>query len=402
MENWRDNLRAASYRGIPFLVESADFEGGVRAVPHTYPLRDEPRVEWMGRKVRQYKIEAFLVGDDYAENLKKLVAVVEKRPTTFPLRSSSILIHPYLGKLRVVATGIRYKESKNEGRMARVELSFLEAGREPAPPVSTGQQLGKAAAATEAADVALAANLEEELETTGVVEEIRAATAGAIRAVGNVLKDLDVFSGLTDDVAALGFQVNQMINSAASLATAPATLASTVVGVWDGIVAAAGNAVGALHAYDALLGLSPELDGGTSTTATGADKNLLLVFDFMRASAAGRAVQAAIQVEWESLDEAVAGQTAITTQIDDLLERASDAVYPILQDVRSAAANGVPAPGQSLPSIVTVTLPGTIPSLVLASTLYDQARREGEIVLRNRVRHPLFLPGLVGLEVLSG
>ena len=400
--SWRDNLREASYRGIPFLVESAQFEGGVRTVSHTYPQRDEPLVEWLGRKVRQYKIEAFLVGDDYAENLKKLVAAIEKRPTTFPLRSSSVLVHPYLGNLRVVATGIRYKEVKSEGRMARVELSFVEAGLEPAPPITTGQQLGKAEKATEAADVALAENLEENLETTGVVEEVRAATADALRSVGNVLKDLDVFSGLTADVAALGFQTTQMINTAAGLAVAPATLATTFLGVLDGIDAAAGNALGALSAYNSLLGLSPALDGGTSVTALLADANALLVFDFMRGVTAGRAVQAAIQVEWESLDDALAGQGRITDQIDDLLERATDAVYPLLQDVRATAANGVPAPGQSLPSVVTLTLPGTVPALVLASTLYDQARREGEIVLRNRVRHPLFLPGLTPLEVLSG
>ena len=402
MANWRDNLREASFRGVPFLVDSAQFEGGVRTVSHTYPQRDEPLVEWLGRKVRQYKIEAFLVGDDYAANLQKLVAAIEKRPTDFPLRSSSILIHPYLGHLRVVATGIRYKEVKSEGRMARVELAFVEAGLEPAPPISTGQQLGKAAKATEAADVALAANLEENLETLGVVEEIRAATADAIRTMGNVLKELDVFSGLTADVASLGFQVNQMFNSAASLAVAPATLATTVVGVWDGIVAAAGNARGSLHAYEALLAQLPILDGGTSTTALGMDANTLLVFDFMRGAAAGRAVQAAIQVEWESLDDALAGQSRITAQIDDLMERAADAVYPILQDVRSAAAQGVPAPGQSLPSVVTMNLPGTVPSLVLAGTLYDQPRREAEIVRRNRVRHPLFLPGQTPLEVLSG
>ena len=43
----------------------------------------------------------------------------------------------------------------------------------------------------------------------------------------------------------------------------------------------------------------------------------------------------------------------------------------------------------------------TAPALALAQQLYADALREPELVLRNRVRHPLFVPGAVPLEVLA-
>jgi len=42
-----------------------------------------------------------------------------------------------------------------------------------------------------------------------------------------------------------------------------------------------------------------------------------------------------------------------------------------------------------------------MPAIVLAYRLYGDAERADEIVARNRVRHPGFVPGGQPLEVLS-
>ncbi|MFX9939048.1 DNA circularization N-terminal domain-containing protein, partial [Acinetobacter baumannii] len=62
---WRDQLRPASFRGVPFHVTQATGTFGRRSVTHEYPFRDLPYVEDLGRRARTLRIEALLLGEDY-------------------------------------------------------------------------------------------------------------------------------------------------------------------------------------------------------------------------------------------------------------------------------------------------------------------------------------------------
>jgi prophage DNA circulation protein len=399
--SWKDNLQRANFRGVDFFVDSAEFDGGNRTAIHSYPQRNEPLIEWLGRKVRTYRISGYLVGDDYAKQLNRLIKKFESPPPGFPHKVGVTMRHPYRGDLRVVGQDLRITESKSDGAFAKLDMTFVEAGREPGPPVSNGAQLGKAKQAELAAQEATTADLVENANTVGFAQQVRDAIGSGISAASNAMKSLDVFTGLAADVAAIGFKINAMTSTLAGLIAAPANLAATFTGVLDSIDAAVGNALGALAAYESVIGLEPVLTGGLSVADQAADANAILIADFMGTAAAGGAVRAAIGIEWESLEEALVVQARLATAIDGLLERANDNTYTALQDIRSALASGVPGLGQDLPSVQTLTLPGSTPALVLASRLYDDPLRGQAIVDRNRVRHPLFLPGQTGLEVLS-
>ncbi|EGK8325810.1 DUF2313 domain-containing protein [Escherichia coli] len=62
--NWRDNLYDASFRGVPFSVESDEGSFGRRVQVHEYPNRDKPYTEDLGRATRRLTINAYLVGAD--------------------------------------------------------------------------------------------------------------------------------------------------------------------------------------------------------------------------------------------------------------------------------------------------------------------------------------------------
>lgn len=78
---WRDELRPASFRGVPFLVESARTEQGLNADEHTFPGRERAeqaiRVQHLGQGPRRYRIEAFVVGADYLDRRDALEASVQ-------------------------------------------------------------------------------------------------------------------------------------------------------------------------------------------------------------------------------------------------------------------------------------------------------------------------------------
>lgn len=57
--DWRDRLRDASFRGVPFSVEDDEGSFGRRVQVHEYPNRDKPFTEDLGRATRRMTINAY-------------------------------------------------------------------------------------------------------------------------------------------------------------------------------------------------------------------------------------------------------------------------------------------------------------------------------------------------------
>lgn len=124
---WLDRLLRGSFRGAPFRIQAHEAAGGARRVAlHEYPGRDVPYAEDLGRKATEFKVNAYVVGDDYQLERELLVAACGRA-------GPGILVHPYLGVRRVACTGLKVSESTREGRMARIEMTFVEAGANELP-----------------------------------------------------------------------------------------------------------------------------------------------------------------------------------------------------------------------------------------------------------------------------
>jgi prophage DNA circulation protein len=74
--------------------------------------------------------------------------------------------------------------------------------------------------------------------------------------------------------------------------------------------------------------------------------------------------------------------------------------YTSLVEVLSAIVQRVNDIAPQLEKISEVALEESLPALVLAYRLYGDANRADELVLRNGITHPLFLPAGVEMEVL--
>ncbi len=135
--SWKDNLQDASLRGIPFKVDEDEATFGRRVQVHEYPNRDKPWAEDLGRATRRFRVQAYLIGDDFFEQRNKLIEAIEKP-------GSCTLVHPYYGEMTVtVDDAVRVSHSVSEGRMCRVSFSFIESGELsfPAAGLATGQKL---------------------------------------------------------------------------------------------------------------------------------------------------------------------------------------------------------------------------------------------------------------------
>lgn len=395
---WADNLRAASFRGVPFKVESHDTSGGRRVVKHEFPLRDRPYVEDMGRRAKEFTIDAYVIGADYMRQRDALMRACDEA-------GPGELVHPYLGTLRVVCTGWSLRESKSDGRMARFALSFVESGEAEYP----SDSFDPLAASNAAADAAKTAAVDDFANTFSVeglpdfaAEDAKALLAEAGSAINYLAR---AGNSLTSGQAGFGATVGGFLNSLDSLVTTPRGLAGQFFGLIEGAAALFDAPRDAVRMLSKMFGYGAAIRPVPLTTSTRRTQatNRTAIVQLVRRAAIIEAARQAPAAEYETVEDAQSVRDSIADHLDAQIEdpSASDDVFTSLQGLRTAVVRAVPPENIALPRLVSVTPPTTTPALVLAYDLYEDATREAEIVTRNRVKHPGFVPGSQPLKVLS-
>jgi hypothetical protein len=115
-----EKLQRGSFRGVAFTVISHRTSAGRRLAEHRFAQRDLGYQEDLGRQDRVFTLEAYLVGDDVADQRDRLLQALE---TPGP----GELIHPWYGRLWAVARPTDIAESRQERRRVTVTLTFVEA-----------------------------------------------------------------------------------------------------------------------------------------------------------------------------------------------------------------------------------------------------------------------------------
>jgi prophage DNA circulation protein len=406
--SWRDQLGkvelsdgrtviGASFRGVAFLVESAELAGGRRTVKHEYPLRDEPFVEDMGRQARAFTVEGYVLGDDYVSERDSLIDALETE-------GPGELRHPYFGTRRVIATSFRVRESSADGRMARVSIEFQETPAQAVNPAASSGTAEALTASADAAEEAAGASFEAAYDAADAPLVALTSLESVVEAAQESLDAaLSPLVTTAQELAVLKQELEILTAETVTLVRTPASVFAALQGA---ISAFAVASVEGVKAVLAAIDLEPEVARPEATTTTREQERanygaLLWVF---QALLVVQAVRLVADVEFDSYDAAAATRDAILDRLEDLLEDADDDAYAALQELRADLVRAVPGEEADLPRLVRYTPPSTAPSLVLAHRLYGSdalADREADLVARNGVRRPGFVPGGVELEVLA-
>lgn len=119
--SWKSGLRRAAFRGVEFHVRDRGHKTGRAIVNHEYPKRDENFAEDMGRDTRKWTVDAYVIGDDYMSRRDRLIDVCERE-------GAGSYVDHWGRSSTVRCEGCDLKETSEEGRMARFQLSFIAAG----------------------------------------------------------------------------------------------------------------------------------------------------------------------------------------------------------------------------------------------------------------------------------
>jgi len=110
---------------------------------------------------------------------------------------------------------------------------------------------------------------------------------------------------------------------------------------------------------------------------------------------------AASDATFPTYNAAISTQEVLLEHLDALIERSPTATYYPLANLQSAIIKRVDDLAPGLLQIEQIQIAQPLPALVLAHQLYQRSDKAEELILRNQITHPLFIPAGVDLEVLT-
>lgn len=409
---WRDSLLKATFRGVSFEIENTSMPAGQRGQLHEFVQRDEPYFEQLGKRAQVHKLTAFIIGPDCFERRDKLLEALETP-------GAGELVHPWLGRMLVKAGPCEVSHDRREGGMVRFDLEMYPdlPRKYPAAKVNTKQQALKASGGLLDSALGRFSSAMDKVNTARInLLSLRNSVSGVFNAVQRQFAPvMTAFNDLN------GF-VQTIVNAPGSLQSLFGSYLTSVTG---GLFSFGSSSSGS--SYRSALSLASqhvdsvtEIDtivptGGEDTSAA-AQATANFVQDALLVQVTGLVAELPIVPKVEP----VASVPAINQQViqpterpevpvaDDVLQLRDDLAeaiwqaslkadhdhYQALTEVRHAVSAHLTAVAESGVRLIEVTPAQSLPALVLAYRRFGDATRENEVVQRNRIRHPGFVPPL--------
>lgn len=394
--SWKDDLLAASFRGVPFFFGDLTRSGGRRLAEHEFPLRDDPYIEDLGRKKREHKIAGYVLGDDYVAQRDALEAALDEP-------GAGLLLHPYRGQISVNVRNWSSHEVRDEGGMARFDIDCVENGSQPSP-----------LATSNTADESLSAGADMLGQLQGsFLDDWSVDSGGMLDAASALLDDLaDALASLITWPKLDTSAIAALISGLGAVASDGVAVATALSDFFDGYATAAVAAQISVDEAYSSRGAEPLLDpsyGLTATAGWGAtlppplegqietNQNALAVLVGGCATVALSQIYA--RINFSAQEDADAARDRLSAGIDTLATAAADAgddeSFAAWQMLYQAATDDLTTRAKQAPSTIVFTLAGALPALALTQRFYQDPSRAGELVARNSAPHPLFLPATV-------
>ncbi|MBE0530233.1 MAG: DNA circularization N-terminal domain-containing protein, partial [Rhodospirillales bacterium] len=170
----------ASFRGVAFHVKKRARDGGRRGPTHELPQRDEPDGEDLGRKVRVFKVDGLVIGDDHVAQASRLIAALEDRA------GPGVYRDPWHGEWTVICRTYSAVDDDDAGGVTALTLTFEESGDTRYPMIA----LDTASAVERAADLMSAASVQSFARTFSVAGRPQFVGDHATDLVGRAVTEL--------------------------------------------------------------------------------------------------------------------------------------------------------------------------------------------------------------------
>lgn len=376
--SWRNFLRSARFRGIPFYVQFSDAEFGRKTAIHEFPGQSTNYVEDLGKRTPVFSIDAFVIGDLYKFRKDQLLDALQ---TEGPGK----LVHPYFGSLRVqVISIVRVQERTEDGGFALISFT-VQRSEKPRFPQGLFDTAGKIVSASLAAFEVTGQRF---TDTFNLFQQPAAIVGGVADAMNDTLNIIDTTYKDAKAAGGLVEAFDRLRSAAISLDIIGQEIYNDFVEIFSSNKTESG-------VYENLN--LKDFKRGEGDIET----NLVSYIEMIQTASVIGAAQAISGIEFKSTTQASNIRKVIAAALDDLSENVADIIYPDVNALYGAVLTDIDTRAVNLPRVVEITNPIALPSLFIAHDLYEDIDRANEIVERNNVVHPGFVPAAVPLEVLT-
>ncbi|MTW19357.1 hypothetical protein GJ689_24500 [Rhodoplanes serenus] len=417
-------LLPGAWRGVPFHVPDIRHEAGRRTIRTLFPGLDDVAIDDLGVHRGVIEIVGLVIGDDYVARAEALRVACE---TPGP----GILLHPWLGEMRVViAEAASISFSSRELRVARFRVGFF-----PAPEPSI---VASTLAAVMTAVSGLLATASAPITAVVGAAMLPVALWSAARGVARQITTLvSAAAGRQRGAAALSAVLERPLVAVDDAVRAPAgrdsaaALAAALTGLTVPVATLAIGAPAAAIGSAVAAPAETEMFGAGAGARTGAGMLLDLVAEVLGveadmaaeravrlAAAAGIVAQAArviAAIDHESRQEATRWRSRLFAALDrveaDAVTVAADDPQAVvglgaaLAALRAAAARDINEAIGRLPTVVILTPPAPLSAWLVADHVAGDELAAVvpmliDVTRRNRLRHPGLVPA-APIEVLA-
>jgi len=419
-ETWRDKLLPASFRGISFLIPQTSVPVGMKGQLHEFPQRDTPFFEQLGKQSQVHKMTGWVIGDDCFERRDKLIEALSTP-------EAGELVHPWLGRMQVKAGECEMSHDLMGGGMISFDLTFY-----PDVPLKTpAAKVNTQAQVVNSSESLLTSSLNRYESSMATVNQARLGLLQMRNSMSNVFSVIQQqFTPFTSVFTDLTGFAQSMINSPGSLSSLFSSYFSSFSGFnffssssggrsssgsgsdagYRGAVAQATQQTEAASSINTVSSI-----GGTdAVTASQATANLVqdstlvqigLIVSEMPVASQPESIQSPPAVDQQALQPIVRPDVPVADDVIELRDNLNEVIheaslkadpehYLVLNHFRQTVVKHLTAVAQSGVRLVDITPPETLSALVLAYRRFGDASRAPELVQRNRIHHPGFVPAV--------
>lgn len=395
--SWKDNLRPASFRGVPFFIDTSNMTTGRNVALHEYLNRTEPYPEDMGQVPRNFRIDGHILGDDYFQTKDRLIRAAEQQ-------GPGELIHPYFGTMQVQIGAFSVGEDNKTGRIASISFQFYEAGTNVFP----DNLQDKEEIIFERSDALLDASKKEFDDKFSVADQ-PAFVVDSARLKVETLSAL--FESSTEGLVTgankaseLAFNSRNLIAESTDLLSAPSELSQRIIDSFVLLQDTLLDIVGRNSAINNFTNFGSEDDEILTLTPQREqqDINLNTFNDFIIQISIAKAIEYAAGAEFDNLEDANNRRLEISSLIDSQREKTNnDDIYQALQSLRDSLVRSVPDTDADIPNIETINTNRTTNSLLVVYDAFENIDSEADLIKRNKISNPAIIAGGTELEVID-
>ncbi len=404
VRNWLKTLWPVSFKGVPFYFEHDDEQGGRGLVIHELPNRDTPFIEDLGEDARHYSGHAYVHGDAADAAALALIAAMTSR-------GPGSLVLPAFGPVICWPHKFSRKHEKDKLGFIAFDVKFVREGAATAL-ISIGSLANVAFGAADSLQGIIGASFAQAITLTGRADFVVGSAVEGVETAAATLDAIRSSSSITPDASAAVRDQILAIIGAASLVmtdTTPAgdsdvaALAASVVSATRALADGMAPPIAASAMLTMADAFAPPARIGQAPSAYDAQINAAAAARLARLAALTAFAEAVVRANYVSRPDGITARAQVAARFGDELANcfgAADAgLFVAIQNLRAAVVDFLTRLITNLKPIVTVDTVQQRPSLTLAWRLYADPLRATELVERNQVRHPSFMP--VSFEALA-